>query len=269
MMSHRGILLAIALLWAGAPGPQAQSHWQVVAKVSAQAALQLTTATVRGRVEVTIAGVARRPRHGTIPGTVVWLTPITAPGDATVPLQNPPASPSPNLRLVQKNKSFEPHILVVPAGALVEFPNRDPFFHNVFSLFEGKRFDLGLYEAGTSRMVRFDRPGISYIFCNIHPEMSAVVITLATPLYAISNHDGQLSLTGVPYGRYILHVWSESMGPENAQPVTREIMIGENSSSLGVIRVPEANGQRMAHKNKYGREYDEPTPDNSAYEQRR
>ena len=92
-----------------------------------------------------------------------------------------------NPRLVQKNKSFEPHILVVPAGSMVEFPNRDPFFHNVFSLFEGKRFDLGLYEAGTSRMVRFDRPGISYIFCNIHPEMSAVVITMATPLYAISN----------------------------------------------------------------------------------
>jgi hypothetical protein len=152
---------------------------------------------------------------------------------------------------------------------MVEFPNHDPFFHNVFSLFEGKRFDLGLYEAGTSRMVRFDRPGISYIFCNIHPEMSAVVITMATPLYAVSNRDGQLSLAGVPYGRYMLHVWSEGVGPESAQPLTREITIGENASSLGVIRVPEANGQRRAHKNKYGREYDEPTPDNSVYNQQR
>jgi len=180
-----------------------------------------------------------------------------------------PASPAQNPRLVQKNKSFEPHILVVPAGSVVEFPNRDPFFHNVFSLFEGKRFDLGLYEAGTSRMVRFDRPGISYIFCNIHPEMNAVVITMATPLYAISNADGQLSLAGVPFGRYRLHVWSEGMGPENAQPLTREITIAENASSLGVIRVPEANGQSMAHKNKYGREYDESTPNNSVYEQQR
>jgi hypothetical protein len=118
-------------------------------------------------------------------------------------------------------------------------------------------------------MVRFDRLGISYIFCNIHPEMSAVVITMATPLYAISNRDGQLSLAGVPYGRYMLHVWSEGMGPENAQPLTREITIAESASSLGVIRVPEANGQRLAHKNKYGREYDEPTPNNSIYKQQR
>jgi len=77
-------------------------------------------------------------------GTVVWLTAITTTGagsEATT-ATSPPASPAQNPRLVQKNKSFEPHILVVPAGSMVEFPNHDPFFHNVFSLFEGKRFDL-------------------------------------------------------------------------------------------------------------------------------
>jgi hypothetical protein len=114
--------------------------------------------------------------------------------------------------------------------------------------------------------VRFDRPGISYIFCNIHPEMSAVVITIATPLYAVSNSDGQLSLAGVPYGRYVLHVWSDGMGPET-QPLTRSLMIAENASSLGVIWVPAANGQSMVHKNMYGRDYDEPTPNSSVYEQ--
>ncbi len=150
---------------------------------------------------------------------------------------------------------------------MVEFPNRDPFFHNVFSLFEGKRFDLGLYEAGTSRMVRFDRPGISYIFCNIHPEMSAVVITLNTPLYAIASADGQLTLPQVAYGRYLMHVWSEGLGPENVQPLTREITIAEDAASLGVIKVPQVTGQHMSHKNKYGREYDVPTPDGSVYEQ--
>ncbi len=260
-MSHRGILIWAAMLCSGATG------------LHAQAPTTVTTATVRGRVEVIGAAIGKT-RHGAIPETVVWLTPITtmgAAGEATTatpgPQGSPAASPAQNPRLVQKNKSFEPHILVVPAGSMVEFPNRDPFFHNVFSLFEGKRFDLGLYEAGTSRMVRFDRPGISYIFCNIHPEMSAVIITIATPLYAISNADGQLSLADVPYGRYILRVWSEGMGPENEQPLTREITIGENASSLGVIRVPEATGPRMAHKNKYGREYDEPTPNNSVYEQ--
>ncbi|MGO8985086.1 MAG: hypothetical protein ACLPHI_06315 [Terriglobales bacterium] len=250
-MIYRTILLAIALL---------SADWCV-----SQAQPLSATTSVRGRVEV--AAAAANSRHA-IPATVVWLTPASAGQD---PPSMPNSSPSlaPNLRLVQKNKSFEPHILVAPAGSLVEFPNRDPFFHNVFSLFEGKRFDLGLYEAGSSRIVRFDRPGISYIFCNIHPEMSAVVITLATPLYAVANPDGQVLLTGVPYGHYTLHVWSEGLGPENTQPLSREITIGENSSSLGVIRVPAVNGQSTAHKNKYGREYDDPTPNNSLYEQQR
>jgi plastocyanin len=251
-MSYRRILIWIAMLWAGATG----LHAQAVSDVAAT--------TVRGRVEVAARSAARK-RLGSIPGTVVWLTPMGS--ETTATSSSAPPSPAQSLRLVQKNKSFEPHILVVPAGSMVEFPNHDPFFHNVFSLFEGKRFDLGLYEAGASRVVRFDRPGISYIFCNIHPEMSAVVITLATPLYAIANGDGQVSLAGVPYGRYMLHVWSEGMTPENTQPLTREITIAENASSLGVIRVPEAKGQRMAHKNKYGREYDEPTPNSSVYEQ--
>jgi plastocyanin len=245
------------MLWAVATGLHTQATSQITS--------QPTTTTVRGRVEVIGAEGKGKTRHGAIPGTVVWLTPMTGAGSEVTAAASPPKNP----RLVQKNKSFDPHILVVPVGSMVEFPNHDPFFHNVFSLFEGKRFDLGLYEAGTTRTVRFDRLGISYIFCNIHPEMSAVVITMATPLYAISNRDGQLSLAGVPYGRYMLHVWSEGMGPENAQPLTREITIAENASSLGVIRVPEANGQRMAHKNKYGREYDEPTPNNSIYKQQR
>ncbi|MBZ5664614.1 MAG: hypothetical protein LAO30_08425 [Acidobacteriia bacterium] len=255
-MSHRPISIWVAILLAGAAALPAQSPTQ--------------TMTVRGRVEIIGEGGKGKARHGTILGTVVWLTPIPgAGGEATAATPSLPSSAPANLRLVQKNKSFEPHILVVPAGTMVEFPNRDPFFHNVFSLFEGKRFDLGLYEAGTSRMVRFDRPGISYIFCNIHPEMSAVVITLATPLYAISNKDGQLNLAGVPYGRYMLHVWSEGMGPENAQPLTREITLAEGASSLGVIKVPEATGQRMAHKNKYGRDYEEPIPNNSVYREQR
>jgi plastocyanin len=255
-MNDRRVLIWVAMLWACAAGLHAQAP-----------PISMTT-TVRGRVEVISAGDATRTRRAATPGTVVWLTPIAgAAGDAVAAPPSPAASQAAKLRLVQKNKSFVPHILVVQAGSMVEFPNRDPFFHNVFSLFEGKRFDLGLYEAGTSRMVRFDRPGISYIFCNIHPEMSAVVITITTPLYAISNPEGQITLAAVPYGRYVLRVWSEGMGPENEQPLAREITITADASSLGVIRVPEVNGQRMAHKNKYGREYDEPTPNNSVYEQ--
>ena len=223
--------------------------------------MRAQVAGVRGRIE--IEGGAQ-PKHGSSPGTVVWLTPV--PGTMHGPGPEAPA-PASGLKLTQRNKSFEPHLLVVPAGSVVEFPNRDPFFHNVFSLFEGKRFDLGLYEAGSSRMVHFDRPGISYIFCNIHPEMSAVVITLATPYYAVANGEGQLNIPNVSYGRYIVHVWSEGMGPENSQPEGHEITIGEGSTALGVIRVPAASKQSLAHKNKYGRDYDTATPDNPAYHQ--
>src|SRR5882724_3428805 len=216
-------------------------------------------AAVRGRVEVT--GSAKTG-HTPFPNTVVWLTPV--PGTA---IDSAPASPDApaNLRLTQKNKSFEPHVLVVPAGSEVEFPNRDPFFHNVFSLFEGKRFDLGLYEAGTTRMVHFDRAGISYIFCNIHPEMSAVVITLATPFYAVVHGVGQVELPNVPFGRYQLHTWSEGTGPENPQPPGREFVVAEGSPKVVVIRVPAINRQNLAHKNKYGRDYDAPTPDSPVY----
>lgn len=197
------------------------------------------------------------------PPSVAWLMPLGGNAAVAPPLQTH------NYQMVQKDKMFDPHLLVVPVGSVVVFPNRDPFFHNVFSIFNGKRFDLGLYEAGSEHRVRFDREGVSYIFCNIHPEMSAVVITIATPFYAISNAEGQLNLAGVPYGRYLLHIWSESMGPENTQPLTREITIAENASSLGVIKVPAITSQRMAHKNKYGRDYEEPTPNNSVYNQQR
>jgi plastocyanin len=223
--------------------------------------LPAQVATVRGRVEV----IGARPSHpASIPSTVVWLTP-QAGSENEIPKVAPRTDGS--LRLVQKNKNFEPHILVVPVGSVVEFPNRDPFFHNVFSLFEAKRFDLGLYEAGSSRMVHFDRAGVSYIFCNIHPEMSAVVITLATPFYAVSTAAGQLSIPDVPYGRWVLHIWSEHGPPEASQTETRDITISEASPALGVIRVPAANGQVLAHKNKYGRNYDQPSPGNPVYRQ--
>jgi plastocyanin len=253
-MSHTRTWVLVAMLGWSAAGLHAQATTPVAAT------------TVRGRVEVIGDDHKDGKRHGSIPGTVIWLTPIggvVSEGTSATALADPPL----NLRLTQKNKSFEPHFLVVPAGSLVEFPNRDPFFHNVFSLFEGKRFDLGLYEAGTSRMVRFDRPGISYVFCNIHPEMSAVVITVATRLYAVADAAGHLTVMDVPFGRYMLHVWSEGMGSENTQPQTREITISESAPSLGVILVPDVSGQHMAHRNKYDREYDEPVPNSSVYGQ--
>jgi hypothetical protein len=155
---------------------------------------------------------------------------------------------------------------VVPVGAVVQFPNRDPFFHNVFSLFEGKRFDLGLYEAGSNRNVTFDRPGISYIFCNIHAEMSAVVIALETPYFGISNRKGEIVIPDVPVGRYVMKTWYETAPPDILEAMSREVNVTENSSTLGVLQVSSGPGT-TAHKNKYGMDYEPPAPDSPAYEQ--
>jgi len=169
--------------------------------------------------------------------------------------------------LAQKNKAFDPHLLVVTRGSSVEFPNRDPWFHNVFSLFNGKRFDLGLYEAGSSRTVRFDREGVSFIFCNIHPEMSAVVVALGSPYFAVTDKQGDFSITEVPAGRYMLHVWNESAQPAVLQALTREVQVGKASHAVGTIRVPVTKSVLLAHKNKYGQEYEPPSPNNPVYVQ--
>ena len=210
---------------------------------------------VTGRIELGDGATNRKIAN--VAGAVLWLDPAQR---AAVPTP----APTDHLRLEQHNKSFEPSLLIVPVGSVVEFPNRDPFFHNVFSLFEGKRFDLGLYEAGTTRNVVFDRPGISYIFCNIHPEMSAVVIALETPYYGVSNSRGEILIRSVPSGRYVLHVWYQSSLPETLNGLTREVAVSQSEPSLGVIRVAEAT-LLQTHKNKYGRDYDPSAPANPAY----
>ena len=203
-----------------------------------------------------------KDRHKThdAENVVFWLVPARGSTIADPPV----STDSPHPRLVQKNKSFQPHLLVVPVGTVVEFPNHDPFFHNVFSLFEGKRFDLGLYEAGTTRKVHFDKPGISYIFCNIHPEMGAVVIALDTPYYAVSDKQGEIVIPHVPIGRYALHIWYEAAVPETLNSLVREITVTENSSALGVLRLKRAS-LRVSHKNKYGEDYPPPASSNPAY----
>jgi plastocyanin len=214
--------------------------------------------TVSARIKITENDRNLESLHAE--NVVVWLTPIGAqPVTKFVPKQP--------MRLTQHNKSFDPHLLVVPVGAMVQFPNRDPFFHNVFSLFEGKRFDLGLYEAGTTRNVSFDRPGISFIFCNIHAEMSAIVIALETPYYGISNRKGEIVIPRVPVGHYTMRAWSETALPENLNALTREVTVSENSSSLGVLQITGGTIS-TSHKNKFGMDYEPPAPTSPAYDRR-
>jgi plastocyanin len=190
----------------------------------------------------------------------IWLVPLDPMGVA-VPvaskLSNPP-------QLLQRNKTFEPHVLIVPLGTMVEFPNQDPFFHNIFSLYDGRRFDLGLYESGTKRSVKFDRSGVSFLFCNIHAEMSAVVLSVDTPYFALSDHNGNVSVRNVPDGRYQMHVWYERSAPEQLQELTRVVTISNSSRSLGLLQLVEIPNFTLAHKNKYGLDY--VPPPNSDYD---
>jgi plastocyanin len=217
---------------------------------------ELRVTELKGKVQLSRSGHRLRDASN----LVIWLTPVGNTPAPAVPQQQPSQIP----QLVQKDKSFHPSLLVIPAGGKVEFPNRDPFFHNVFSLFDGKRFDLGLYESGTTRFVQFDKPGISFIFCNIHAQMSAVVIALNTPYYAISDVHGDLNIKNVDPGRYQMHVFQPSVSPEALHAAEREITVTPGNTFLGTFNLAESDLE-LAHKNKYGRDYDRPDPDSPAY----
>jgi plastocyanin len=183
----------------------------------------------------------------------VWLTPA----DGADPAADSATARSnhQNFQIVQRNKTFEPHVLVVPVGSIVQFPNKDPFFHNVFSLFNGKRFDLGLYEGGASNSARFDHVGMSFLFCNIHPEMSAVVIVVDTRYFALSDREGRVSLANVPDGRYRMHVWYERSSAEELKKLESEIVVSDSTRALVALQVVESGDFKLAHKNKYGQDY--------------
>jgi plastocyanin len=111
--------------------------------------------------------------------------------------------------LDQRNEAFFPYVLAVRAGALVHFPNRDRTYHNVFSFSKVKRFDLGRYPQGQTRSVRFDKPGVIRVFCDIHAHMSAFILVFAHPFFATTDNDGRYKISGVPPGRYSVSVWTD------------------------------------------------------------
>jgi plastocyanin len=207
--------------------------------------------TVDATAHVTVIkgrGASRASQHSSA-DVVVWLTPSQQ-GDVSA-LPRAPQS----YTLAQKDKQFIPHILVVRTGSSVDFPNLDPFYHNVFSLFNGKRFDLGLYEAHTHRAVQFDRDGVSYIFCNIHPEMGAVVISLSTPYFGVSTRDGDVVIRGVPPGTYRLNLWAENVPVDKLNALSRTVEISSSNIQLGTFEL-QASGDIMTHhENKFGDSY--------------
>ena len=169
---------------------------------------------------------------------VAWLVPIETGQKA------PLRAELTHYRITQHDKMFEPRLLVVPVGSIVEFPNHDPWFHNVFSVSRSRRFDLGLYEAGVQKAVKFDRAGTSYLFCSIHPEMMAIVLSVDSPYFGVSDEAGHISIGNVPPGKYLLHVWYENATPRALEALQRVIFVGDERRSLATnsialsIRIP-------------------------------
>lgn len=201
--------------FAGVSSPVAVVHADVnLGTVSGQVTItrKLATQRMRFRLYPSFKPVAPPPegagRDDEYQNVVIYLEPL----DADTP--TPP--PQQGLEIRQIGESFIPHVLPVSVGSTVAFPNFDPIFHNVFSLSSTKTFDLGRYPRGESRSVTFDKPGVVPVFCHLHSDMSAVVLVLGTPWFAVPQPDGSYSLPGVPAGRYRLVGWHERSEPAEA-----------------------------------------------------
>ena len=196
----------------------------VLALAAASAPDSQSFGTIRGRLEIQqIARPAeRRPEVGE-PGSsgprdvpdlrrgVVYLA--SAPRGAFE--EREPA----RAVMDQRNETFVPHVLAVTVGTIVDFPNSDKTFHNVFSLSKARRFDLGRYAAGKSKSVRFDRPGLVRVFCDIHSHMNAYVLVLTHRYFSVTDPDGRFRIANVPAGSYTVVGWYE--GEERtSRPVT-------------------------------------------------
>lgn len=191
-----------ALLWLLASGASADEH-----RVQG-------VGTITGRVEVRLASKAPRPQPSVRElGTpeprgrpdrgrsVVYLE--TAPQGA---FEGPPPR---RAVLDQREETFVPYALPITVGTTVEFPNNDPIYHNVFSFSKTKRFDLGRYPEGRTKMLRFDQPGIVRVFCEIHSHMSAFILVFSHRFYAATDGEGRYRIDAVPPGEYDVVVWTD------------------------------------------------------------
>ena len=195
-------------------------------------------ATISGRVELS--------ESKDWSGVVVWLEPLAG---------KPPDTPPQTASMAHQHKTFVPHVLAMRTGSKVRFPNLDPFYHNAFSNYDGQMFDIGLHAPGSSREVTFRRPGIVRLFCNIHPTMSAVIVVLETPWFAVSNAQGFFRIEGAPPGGYSLKVFHERASPVELEKLERHLTVGPDDLALPELRIVETGYVAPPHKNKFGKDY--------------
>ncbi|HKE90856.1 MAG TPA: hypothetical protein VKB45_10985 [Gemmatimonadales bacterium] len=173
-------------------------------------------------------------------------------GDAVVYLVGQGAALAPaRFEITISDKTFSPHVLVVPAGTTVAFPNHDPFDHNVFSVSDSNSFDLGLYGRGEGKATVFRYPGLVRVFCNVHPRMVALVQVMATHHFAQASGDGSFTISGVEPGTYKLHVWHERA----SQEFVRDVVVGQNGVADIQVSLNARGFRWQPHKNKFGKDY--------------
>jgi plastocyanin len=217
-------------------------------------------AAVTGRVQLVFSNDPSVRKHQDYSGVVIWLEPLAGP-----PV---PQAKALHAEMVQKDKTFSPHVLPILSGTTVDFPNYDPIFHNAFSNYNGQIFDIGLYPPGTTRSIVFRREGTVRVFCNIHPTMSAVIVVLKSPYFCVSNKSGELHMTGVPTGSYRMHVFHERATEQTLAALTKTVEVSEDRAQLPQISVSESGYLQLPHQNKFGKEYP-PEAEQGAYPGRR
>ena len=229
--------------------------WRSLICFSLALAPALSAATVSGRIALEDMKDKRTRRD--FSGVVVWLSPVNGNGTHTVVPRH--------VTMVQKDKSFTPHVLAIPVGSVVDFPNYDPIFHNAFSNYNGQLFDVGLYPPGTTKAVTFRREGIVRVFCNIHPTMSAVIAVLNTSWFAVTGRDGSYRINDVPAGEYEIHFFHERATEDTLNQMSRKLRVQAADESVPAIAISEAAYLPTPHKNKYGKDYPPPSDEAQGY----
>jgi plastocyanin len=235
-MNH-GFRVSLCLLWASALG----------AAVS-------PTGRVEGRVVLDDNG---RPRSNAS-DVVVWIDATRR--EAGPREGNPAKSKIPPPTMTSTHKKFVPRVVAISAGEAVSFPNEDPIFHNVFSVSGENRFDLGLYRRGKSKDRVFPAPGLVRVYCNIHPQMVGYVRVVDSDFFAVTRPDGAFIFDGVPAGERKVKAWCEEGGETSAAVSVR------TGRPAGVSLTLEVGAFKPeSHKNKYGKDYPPPPPDEDRY----
>jgi plastocyanin len=213
------------------------------------------SATLSGKVELAFSQDPNVRKHLDYSGVVVWLEPVSG---ALMPAAVRHAE------MLQKNKTFAPHVLAITVGTTVDFPNRDFIFHNAFSNYNGEIFDIGLYPPRTTKSTEFKRAGVVRVFCNIHPTMSAVIVVLKSPYFSVSDRNGMLKISDVPPGSYRLYVFHERATEQTLTALSRIVEVPSDGLQLAAISVSESGYLQLPHKNKFGKDYP-PATDSGGY----